>query len=650
MIVRRFPQRVGWMESKEYSDAAANVDSTDPNVPNVLNKKKYVMLNGRIYEKPIIPPTESPYERRRREIVENFSTPNLEQEVSYEQQVGLQNQARVQDFVSRGQRDKQNTVEDQRAKALRDEIKTQIGVLIDNARDQAKIGQFRADKNNAELVRTIHKLMDRVKAPEVNAMGVIPSEVDWEGTNLFDDLNGILGRSEDYFTDAEIEGIKNSLQQSEDDISDSDRKRKEALRELRQKKREIFSDIEQDIINLGLDPNDPTDKIVIQNMKDTLLDDSKPLQDARDEYLSTLQGIKTNVRNQKENIIRNIALLKQGYNAQKVAADEEASQELSRARNAEERARIKAEERELIRRYDNDYRNKVFRQEAMLNQIDATLRRVDNLEESINHKFEILGDSLRGMQSKSGPPVEDDVYGQVAEKIKEINAARQKAINQYLEQFPDATEDSEGIKDINDKYDTDIRDEEEKIGLNVVAAKAQEVPDTRPTPLGDSGDPIADVLLSVSGKREENDQYYQVLRSASLEPINQQDAEIGDFILYESTSTKGSLDIARDKSIYYPIVGKKSDGSFEIEIRYSTDGRSTKHIYKPPTKKTISEQPVFWRFVQDSDDKDSQPLSSLIRQNLIYSNLNYVTERGVPSGKQKLREKLLEIAGAQKKK
>ena len=50
MIVRRFPQRTGWQEVKPYSDAAANVDTTDPNVPNALNKKKYVRLNGRIYE------------------------------------------------------------------------------------------------------------------------------------------------------------------------------------------------------------------------------------------------------------------------------------------------------------------------------------------------------------------------------------------------------------------------------------------------------------------------------------------------------------------------------------------------------------------------------------------------------------------------
>ena len=231
MIVRRFPQRTGWQEVKPYSDAAANVDTTDPNVPNALNKKKYVRLNGRIYEKPVIPPTESPYERRRREIVENFSAPTLEQEVSYEQQVGLQNQARVQDFLSRGQTSRTvtlkeainaanaartaaiaagrtaNVAEKEATDAAR-QIVTQSGLsdkeveklvkeaILDSTRDdnrdlklttkfeelgqsiqdQINDGQTRVDRRTNKILLEIQKLLNNVLAPQRTASGELESD------------------------------------------------------------------------------------------------------------------------------------------------------------------------------------------------------------------------------------------------------------------------------------------------------------------------------------------------------------------------------------------------------------------------------------------------------------------------------------------
>jgi hypothetical protein len=103
--------------------------------------------------------------------VENFSAPTLEQEVSYEQQVGLQNQARVQDFISR--RDKQTTAEDARTQRLQDAITTAVNAAttavnaaattITNANDASVQAQTAALQNgfDQQEARTIAREVKR---------------------------------------------------------------------------------------------------------------------------------------------------------------------------------------------------------------------------------------------------------------------------------------------------------------------------------------------------------------------------------------------------------------------------------------------------------------------------------------------------------
>lgn len=512
MIVRKFPQRVGWMESKNYSDAAANVDSTNPNVPNVLNKKKYVMLNGRIYEKPVIDPQAgvSALERRRREIVENFSAPTIEQEVSYEQQVGLQNQARVQDFVSRGQRDKQNAIEEQRAQAifdkqnivdnqraddlrnelrsqnrnnnqqtqiLRDEIKNQIGSLILNIRDKAQLGQYRADKNNAELVRTIHKLIDQVKSPTVNANGAIDSEIDWENTNLFDDLKTILGRTEDYLTDTERLAIMKEVENQEDEVDNGvdQIKLKEARRKYNARIQNFRGMMNKKIQNKLNDlrrkgvpiTNENLEQIInrIKTQERQNPENIQRLADIEDSYTSTVQAVQDGIKQREREYQRNLGLLRRQQQLDRDEIDRKYQERLARAKNADERARLKAQEKMDMRRFDQDYLEKLQKQQEMIDllqrsseeiqDLNYTLRtEISNLSGSADvTKFEKLYEQNQTLQrlimSDSG----------LREKVSELENQRNEAYQQLRDDDNFTTVNKMAIDEMIDTQINELKSE-----------------------------------------------------------------------------------------------------------------------------------------------------------------------------------------------
>ena len=87
------------------------------------------------------------------------------------QQVGLQNQARVQEFVTRGTRNKQSKEEDSRTLAVRGEIKNQISDLIRSMKQNVADGNTHTTKENSRAIKSIHTAISRLVAPQKTASG-----------------------------------------------------------------------------------------------------------------------------------------------------------------------------------------------------------------------------------------------------------------------------------------------------------------------------------------------------------------------------------------------------------------------------------------------------------------------------------------------